>query len=406
MRGGALVGDERVDRRPFANAFELAGLVVQPFDGRQLLLASQLGLAHGRLQHGDSLVVDAQRDREGVAVLAAVREGEASGVAEAAGRAVHHLGDHGQRAHGALAHAGHEQQRAEVRRPAIGGGGERAVQPAEHDVGRPDIVVRGHAQVRQQRLRRRLGGAQGGELAGDAVGPQRGEQVHLAAAGRLRAMVGEIDDLSLTRPVDGRVRLVHEALESLRQPVIAARLVQLFVHALLHHHPLAVVGDDEAMQVELEAVLHGSAVDLGDQAAGRGQRGAVEADALADRDQLVRGLARVPAAAAADMQAQVLLEGRQASLQGADHARGDAGGVPVHAHDGAEGLEPEGMGEAAKQLVAAVVMHDGLADHGSEARHAIGQPRRHPPAMQRQIGASRASSHRSNALSSCAAADT
>ena len=54
---------------------------------------------------------------------------------------------------------------------------------------------------------------------------------------------------------------------------------------------LAVVGDDEAVQVELEAVLHGGAVDLGDEAAGLRERGAVEADPLADRDELLRGLA-------------------------------------------------------------------------------------------------------------------
>ena len=90
--------------------------------------------------------------------------------------------------------------------------------------------------------------------------------------------------------------------------MVAARLLALAVHALLHHDPVAVVGDDEAVQVELEAVLHGGAVDLGDQAARRGERGAVEADALADRDQLVRRLPRMLAAPAADVEAELVLE--------------------------------------------------------------------------------------------------
>ena len=46
------------------------------------------------------------------------------------------------------------------------------------------------------------------------------------------------------------------------------------------------------------------------------------------------------------------------------------------------------MREAAQQLVAAVMVDDRLADDRAEPRHAVGEPRRHPPAMQRQIGAS------------------
>ena len=44
------------------------------------------------------------------------------------------------------------------------------------------------------------------------------------------------------------------------------------------------------MQIEIEAVLHGRAVDLGYQAAGFGQRDAIKPGPLADRDQLMRSL--------------------------------------------------------------------------------------------------------------------
>jgi len=59
------------------------------------------------------------------------------------------------------------------------------------------------------------------------------------------------------------------------------------------------------------------------------------------------------AAAAADMDAELPLERPEPALERADDARGDAGGMPVHPHHGAEGLEPEGMCEPAQQLVAA-----------------------------------------------------
>ena len=39
---------------------------------------------------------------------------------------------------------------------------------------------------------------------------------------------------------------------------------------------MSVIGDDETMQIKVEPVLHGSAVDFGDEAARRRQRRAVE----------------------------------------------------------------------------------------------------------------------------------
>ena len=164
--------------------------------------------------------------------------------------------------------------------------------------------------MRQQRLsqfglRLPVFSAQGGQLARDAVRPERRAGPRAAPA--------------VTRPPRRSVRLtispcsaprsrraaLDEAGQPFRQPVIAAGLPALAVHALLHHHPLAVIGDDEAVQIEIEAVLHRGAVDLGDEPARRGQRRAVEADALADRDQLVRRLARMLAAAAADVNAEL-----------------------------------------------------------------------------------------------------
>ena len=67
--------------------------------------------------------------------------------------------------------------------------------------------------------------------------------------------------------------------------------------------------------------------------------------------------------------------------------------MPVHAHDGAEGLEPEGVRQPAQEFVAAVVMHDGLADDGAERRHALAQPRRHAAAMEGKISAACSSCH-------------
>ena len=73
------------------------------------------------------------------------------------------------------------------------------------------------------------------------------------------------------------------------------------------------------------------------------------------------------AATAADMNAEFIRQRLEPTLQGADDARRDARGVPVHAHDRAKRLEPEWMRKAAQQLVATVVMNDRLADDDAEA---------------------------------------
>ena len=88
--------------------------------------------------------------------------------------------------------------------------------------------------------------------------------------------IGKIDDVALGRSLDGGVRFVDETRQALRQPVVAPRLPALAVHALLHHDPSPVIGDNEAMQVEVEAVLHSRTVDLGDEAACVGKARAVE----------------------------------------------------------------------------------------------------------------------------------
>src|SRR3954470_23963356 len=100
------------------------------------------------------------------------------------------------------------------------------------------------------------------------------------------------------------MRLFDKALQPFRKPMIATCLPALPVHSLLHHSPVAVIGHNEAMQIEVEPILHRGAIDLGDQPAGSGKSGAVKSDPLANDDQLVRGLPGVPAAASAKMDPQ------------------------------------------------------------------------------------------------------
>ena len=46
------------------------------------------------------------------------------------------------------------------------------------------------------------------------------------------------------------------------------------------------------------------------------------------------------------------------------------------------------MRKSAQEFVAAIMMHDGLGDDRSKARHALPEPRGHAAIVQRQVGAS------------------
>jgi hypothetical protein len=64
-------------------------------------------------------------------------------------------------------------------------------------------------------------------------------------------------------------------------PMVAARLLLVPVHALLHDRPLAVVGHEKPVQIKVEAILDGGAVDLRNESTRARQLGAIEADAFA-----------------------------------------------------------------------------------------------------------------------------
>jgi hypothetical protein len=142
--------------------------------------------------------------------------------------------------------------------------------------------------------------------------------------------------------------------------------------ALLNNDPTSIVRHDEAVQVKVEAILDGGAVDLGNEAARGGKRRAVEPDAVAYGHELFGCIARVLAATAAHMQAEFMFKRPQSAFQCADYAGGDARGMPIHSHHCAEGLKPEGVRETAQWFVPTIVVHDRLTDDGSQPRHPVG----------------------------------
>jgi hypothetical protein len=71
------------------------------------------------------------------------------------------------------------------------------------------------------------------------------------------------------------------------------------------------------------------------------------------------------------MNAKFGSERSEAALQRADDAGRNAGRMPVHPHHRAKRLEPERVRQPLKEFIAAVVMHNRLADDGAERGHAL-----------------------------------
>ena len=163
------------------------------------------------------------------------------------------------------------------------------------------------------------------ELADNPIRSPVPEQVELRAARAIGPPIREINDVALAFTVDGGMWLLNETIEPFGMPMVAAGLPSVSVHALLNHCPMAIVGDKEAMQVEIKAVLNCGAVNLRDEAAGARQRRTVKAHTVAKALQLFRGLARMLPAPTADMEPKLAAQRSKPAFQRADNAGGYAG---------------------------------------------------------------------------------
>src|SRR5260370_20844324 len=84
-----------------------------------------------------------------------------------------------------------------------------------------------------------------GIFACNAVRPERVQKIKLSRARILGAAVGQIDDLTLGRTVDGTVRLGHKIFKTLRMPIVATRLALLALPAWLRARAFPLIPAEE-----------------------------------------------------------------------------------------------------------------------------------------------------------------
>src|SRR6266702_1138289 len=140
------------------------------------------------------------------------------------------------------------------------------------------------------------------------------------------------------------------------------------------------------MKIELKSVGNRVVVDASRQTAGACKFVTIETGADREFAQLIRSANGVAAAPSADRKAQLRESRIEAALQRSHHRRRNARRMPVHTHDAAQRLKPEGIAEAGQELGGAVRLHDVLNNCRTQLRHALVQQKRHTSAVQREVG--------------------
>src|ERR1700722_16721474 len=133
--------------RAGCEVFERARLRIEPTDCRKTIAVAQLRALHGPFEHTDGFIVDVQRHREWVAILAAVRKRKACRTGKAGRGSVDNFRYECKGGNRAGADAGREQKLREVLRPTLRCRRQSGMQAFEHDVREAHVMVRGHMEM-------------------------------------------------------------------------------------------------------------------------------------------------------------------------------------------------------------------------------------------------------------------
>ncbi len=90
---------------------------------------------------------------------------------------------------------------------------------------------------------------------------------------------------------------------------------------------------------------------------------------------MIRGLTAGFAFAAGDVDISINFCAAEGFFESGHGDNGQTGGIPVKGHESAQGLKPDGIGEAADEFSAAIFGDDGGCDDPTEADHPGKEPR-------------------------------
>src|SRR5262249_11872993 len=130
--------------------------------------------------------------------------------------------------------------------------------------------------------------------------------------GKLRGSgvsVDEIHDLALMFPDNADMRIGREIPDSCGMPMVSAGKSRIFVHPLLDNGPFSIGRNYKCVKINLKAVRDRVVVDSGRKTARPDESLTIEAPAIRNSSQLARRVPGMPAAAAADVDAEFVRPG-------------------------------------------------------------------------------------------------
>ena len=188
---------------------------------------------------------------------------------------------------------------------------------------------------------------------------------HYRVAGRFCTLIRHVEDKPLVLTFNSRMRFLHKRLQVRGVPVVTPGQGSSIAHALLYYGPLSFFTHDEIVQVQLVSILDSRIIHFGAELTATHQVFGIQTGLFTNAHQLIRGLAGVFTLATRNVQAQFRRAGIDGSFESTHYGSSNPRGMPVHAHNGSQALEPERIAEPAQHLARAFLQdesfHDGLA---------------------------------------------
>src|ERR1051326_6354454 len=116
-------------------------------------------------------------------------------------------------------------------------------------------------------------------------------------------------------------------------PMVSAGHSFFGIQTLLHHNPLLIGSQNEAVKVNLKTIADSVIVNAGCKTALAHQSFTVESPTTSNEPYFRGGIASKSSATAANKDPQFAVTWRQASFERGHNRSCDAGGMPVHSHD-------------------------------------------------------------------------
>jgi len=312
-----------------------------------------------------------------MSVLSPMGEAEFCGISKARFYPVNELRDEGEGLNCLWANALSGQEALEVTRPLFMCPLQDLHQPSGCAIPQDDIV-----------FPRKLQAPKPLNLRPHPVGMSRGD-LGARLPGPLTFPGNHVEDLAAVIAADCRVGFTYETIQLVARPMVPAGVTRMFIHSLLHNAPRSILGKEEAVVIELIAVLKGCTVDLGRHFARIHEAFRLYGKSITKLLDLVGRFPRYPSLPPSNEETGIPLRPQQPFFERPTDGGGQAAAMPIESQHAAEGLKPEGIGEPPQHLQGTELIDDYQAYLPRQLLHPLEKPGGCPSVMKGKVGRAR-----------------